>query len=190
MLKQIRDKTTEVETRHAAARECHRIQAVIDQTSIETLEDLKHLVIDFSQNQYKRAMLQDPEAADLPEPMVWGVAKELLERKYTDGLRGALRAARLGVDGGIRGLVEHVYEYLKDEHIKAYRRFILENEVATVDWDGKVSLAREFLRSASSVIPKKNQISPDEMAGRVYEAVEKHIQRTSFLAGRRPAGGA
>ena len=111
--------------RHDAARESFRIQTVIDQASIQTLEDLKQLAIDFYQNQYRRAIVQDPEAPDLPEQIAWGAAKELLERKYAGGLPGALRAARLGVDDGIRGLVEHIYTYIKDEHIKAYRKFIL-----------------------------------------------------------------
>ena len=168
--------------RHDNARESYRIQAVIDQSPIETLEELKCFSIAVFQHQYKRAMLEAPDAADLPEHMVWGVVKELLEKEYAGGLRGALRAARLGVDGGIRQIAELVYEYLRNEHIKAYRKFILENEVAPVDWDARVAVAREFLRSVSRVVPKERQLRAEELAPRIEEVIERHIERTSFSA--------
>ena len=166
--------------RHDAARESYRIQAVIDQTSIETLEELKCFSIAIFQNQYKRDVLEAPDAADLPEHMAWGAVRELLEKKYAGGLRGALRAARLGVAGGIRGIAELVYEHLRDEHIKAYRKFVLENEVASVDWDARVAVAREFLRSLSCVVPKEQQVRAEELAPRLEEIIEAHIERTSF----------
>ncbi len=183
MLKQIRDKTTEIEARHAEVRENRPVEVVIEQASIDTLDELMSMSVACFQYQYKHAVLQDPDAPDLPEDIVWGDVNEILERKYGD-LKGAFRAVHLGVDGGIRGLIEGISDSIRQAHVKALHKRIIETYVPSVDRDAKIALAREFLRSASAVVPKENQVSPDELANRIYKVIEGHIQRTGMSAKR------
>lgn len=183
MLKQIETRTIETEVQHAAVRESSPVQAIIKQRSIESLDEMMGMSVDCFQNHYKNAVLQDSDAPDLPEDIVWENVKEILERKYGD-LRGALRAVRLGVDGGIRGLIEGITDSIRQAHIRALHKRIMETYVPSVDWDAKVALAREFLRSTSAVVPKEGQASPSELASRIYKVIEGHIQRTGMSAKR------
>ena len=187
IVKQIRDKTVELEVRHAAVRENRPVRAIIEQRPVGTLDELMGMSVEHYQHQFKHAVLQDPSAPDLPQEEAWEAVKQLLEQKY-GSLKGALRAARLGVDGGLRGVVEHVYESIRDMHVRALKRYIIETNASSVDWDAKIALAREFLRSVSSVVPEDDQVSPGELASHIFRAVEGHIQRTSVsLKGASPS---
>ena len=187
ILKQIRDKTIEADIRHATVRENRPVKAIIDQRSIGTLDELMGMSVACFQYQYKHAVLQDPDAPDLPEDIVWEDVREILERKYVD-LKGALRAVRLGVDGGIRGVIEGITDSIRQAHVKALHKHIIETHLPSVDRDAKVALAREFLRSVSAVVREEDQVSPGELANRIYKAVEGLIKRTSVsLKGASPS---
>ncbi len=188
ILKQIRDKTVETDIHHAAVREDRPVRAIIDQRPIGTLDELMGISVACFQYQYKHAVLQDPDAPDLPEDIVWEDVREILERKYVD-LRGALRAARLGVDGGVRGVIEGITDSIRQAHVKALHKCLMEKHIPSIDRDAKVALAREFLRSVSAVVREEDQVSPGELANRIYQAIEGHIQRTSLsLKGASPSG--
>lgn len=179
ILKQIRDKRTEIEARHAAVRENRPVSAVIEQRPIESLDELIGMSTDYYQHQFKHAVLQDPNAPDLPEDLVREDVREVLERKY-GSLRQALMAVRYGVDGGTLGVIQNLYLSIIDTHVRALQRYIIETNAPPVDWDAKVALAREFLRSLSCVVPKEQQVRAEEIAPCLEEIIEKHIERTSF----------
>ena len=86
----------------------------------------------------------------------------------------------LGVDGGIRGVIEGITDAIRQAHVKALYKRIIETHVPSADWDAKVALAREFLRGTSAVVSKEDQVSSGELANRIYKVIEGQIQRTGM----------
>ena len=166
--------------RHAAARETNRVREVIERGAIDGIDSLRRLGVEFFQGQWKAAVFGRSDAPGLPEEVVWQAATEVLERKYTGGLKGALMAVRLGVDSGIRGVIEHVYRFIRDTHVNAWRRYVTQSSIPPPDWDARLAAAREFLGSVSPVVPGESQVNAGELALRIYECIERHLRRTSL----------
>lgn len=176
----------QISAKHDAARLLYKIKAVISKTPVEDMHALKELIMDFMYHQYRNAIVENPDTKDLPSFLLWSEACDVLERKYAGGLRGVLHAARSGVNGGVRGIIETLYEHLKSEHEKAFRTCIFNEVLPPNDWIRKVKAAKQLLNGFQTVVPAAKQIPAEEAAPRLREFIEIHIKKTSILSGRKP----
>jgi len=187
IVKQMKGKMVQqIRARHDAARLSYKIKEVISETPIEDMHSLKKLVMDFMQHQYRHAILDNPESDNLPDYLLWQEICEILENKYSGGLSGVLHAARLGVNGGIRGIIETLYAHLKSEHERAFRDHVFNENIAATNWNKKVRVASQFLRGVEGVVPKEKQVYAEEVAPRLREIIEGYVRQTSVFKGKRP----
>jgi hypothetical protein len=168
---------------HDNARNKFKVEPMIKNQPITTMGELMDLSIKFVRNQFKFAIC--PEKNDtISEDFAWSVAVTAIEQKYPDGLQGALRACKCGVDGGCRGFIETLWQFIKSGQEQMYRKYILETEAGISTWENKVSLAKRFLERISCVVPEESQKHAEEIAANIEKIIEGHIKMTGVSYGK------
>ena len=100
-------------------------------------------------------------------------ALALIERTFSTkgGFRGAIAEAKHATNGGLRMILDMLTEEYKHELKKQHVSYVLKSALDPLDWESKVSLITEIMKTLQHVLPKKIKSQPPERFAGHYELI-------------------
>ncbi len=95
-------------------------------------------------------------------------ALRLVEQAFhkQGGLEGARREAEIGVNGGLRAVLDAMADYYRTQAVENHIMFVLETALDDRDRPAKVALIRAFLRRFEGLLPPDiAQTEPEDLVG-------------------------
>jgi len=169
---------------HDEARMAYRYKSNI----VGTIEEFTQVVADYYNYHYTRCV---SGGGSLPSAEAEGKAKEIIEKKYRLGKESFVAAfndANRGTNGGLRGVLDSIADYLKADSTRNHMRKVLDDEVRPNSWEDKVDIIRQFINHCGPDINQYlDQSQPERYAGSYDELIEAYVnmlQKTSSFLRR------
>lgn len=143
---------------------------------VQDFDEFTHIIGDYYNHHFSACMssggrLSAAEAA--------ARAKEVLEREYrrrNGDIVTAFRDAEQGLDGGLRGILDHIAEALKAEAVAYYTREMFDRHVAPHEWEDKVAIVRQFLTRFAPLLGSTVRTDqPERYAHDYRELIEAYL---------------
>ncbi|MDP8215995.1 MAG: hypothetical protein P9L98_01570 [Candidatus Kaelpia imicola] len=112
----------------------------------------------------------------MPEWLALSNVRGIIERSFSQigGLEGAYMVASTGVGGGMKAVLDAIYEHMKKEQEEKYISWILVEHVDVMSWDDKVLLMQQYLAKFHSSMPEGARIkSAEQLVAAGYEDIIK-----------------
>lgn len=147
----------------------------------QTYEEFMRIMTDFYENQWiGRLNLKNP--VKMPEDYVHGYVWELLNRCFGEGgVEYAYTIAKTGVEGGLKAVLDKMYQSLYNEFEEHYISYII-NKALGLSWESKVELMRQYVKKFSGQLPDGTSIKdPYQLATRCEEMIKNHVKLISHI---------
>jgi len=157
--------------KHDAARERYHLTHGSVNSSAEFEEEVTRFV------QYQLCATRGNAA--VPHYMASSQAANIIERAFTNigGTRGAYEMACRGIRGGLRAVIDVLYQAIKKEEEEAYIEYVLRTEVDPLSFEDRTALMSAYLNrfrhnfSASIRVP-----TAFELAGNYENILRMHVE--------------
>lgn len=163
----------EVSMYHDMGRDTYSIQNRIPSTFDEMIKEATK----FYQEQYQITVGGNEP---MPERLASSLARQIIDKSFSKfgGLEGAFVIASTGIAGGMKAIIDAVYEYMKREQEESYIFWILTEYVDVTSWDDKVALMQQYLDRFHINMPPGARIkSPEQLIADGYQAfIKMHME--------------
>ena len=170
----------EVALRHDEARN----RFPLERNTVETFDEFTGVVGGYYAHHFRHvtggASLSATEAA--------GRAKELLEqvlRRQGGDVSSAFSDAHLGINGGLRVILDQLAEGLKYEFVERYIRDVFDRQVAPNAWEAKVEIVRQFIQRCPEILSTAVDVNtPERYAQNYRDLIRSYVdglQRASSM---------
>jgi hypothetical protein len=125
--------------------------------------------------------------ADLPVEIASQNALEIVQQAYASqgGLEAAYRNANVGTGGGLRTVIDSIYEALKREQEEKYVNHVLTTQVNPLDWNERVALMNQYLTKFGKYLPTGTKArSAEQIANNYGELIKLHTKVVGTIRSR------
>ncbi len=125
--------------------------------------------------------------AKLPVEIATQNALEIVTQAYASqgGLEAAYKNANIGTSGGLRAVIDSIYEALKREQEEKYINHVLTTQVNPLDWNEKTTLMRQYLTKFGRYLPAGTKArSPEQLANNYSDLIKLHIKVVGAMRSR------
>ena len=170
----------EVALRHDEARN----RFPLERNTVGTFDEFTGIVGGYYAHHFRHVT----GGASLSEREAAGRAKELLEqvlRRQGGDVSSAFSDAHLGINGGLRVILDQLAEGLKIEFVERYIRDVFDRHVAPNAWEDKVEIIRQFIqRCPESLSTAIDVNTPERYAQNFQDLIRSYVdglQRASSM---------
>ena len=161
--------TNEISRKHDIAREQYKVT----KPTISSFNELNEEVTRFIQYQL-RATQGHPA---MPQYMASSQGMAVIDRTFNSigGIEGAFEIARTGIRGGLRAVIDTLYEYLKRQEEESYIDYVLRTEVDPLSFDDRTALMQAYLNRFRHNFPQGARVPTAlELAGNYAGIIRMH----------------
>jgi len=116
----------------------------------------------------------------LPRDEATGRAKELIEKEYrrhNGDIVSAFQDASLGLNGGLRRILDTIAEGLKAESVQRYIRELFDRHIAPNSWEQKVDMIRQFIAQCGMTLSSSIRADqPERYAHHYSELIRSYCE--------------
>lgn len=166
-----RNITNVVGMKHDIARE----QYVVTRRTVGSYQEFNEEITRFIQYEL-RATLGSPA---VPQYMASSQGIGIIERAFSNigGLQGAFEIASTGIRGGVRTIIDALYESIKRDEEKSYIEYVLRTEVDPLSFDDRTALMQQYINRYRHNFPQGMRIPTGfELAGNYEGIVLMHVE--------------
>lgn len=165
-----------VSVKHDEARETFPLQ----KQTVDNEKEFRKVITDYYKWQF-RAIVPNAEVPDdFAGPFAWSLVEKAYGHK--GGMEAAFRAAKIGVDGGLSGVLNAIHMQMKKQQEEAYINHVLHSVIDSLDWNQRVELMREYLgRFAGHLSPATKPKSAEELAANWEELIKMTVELLDSL---------
>lgn len=157
--------------KHDTARERYHITRSTVNSSVEFEEEVTRFV------EYQLCATRGNVA--IPRYMASSQAANIIERAFANigGTSGAYEMANRGIRGGLRAVIDVLYQAIKKEEEEAYIEYVLRTEVDPLSFDDRVELMQAYLTRYGRNFPNSIRIpTAFELAGNYESIIRMHVE--------------
>jgi len=117
--------------------------------------------------------------ATVPRYMASSQAANIIERAFANigGKYGAYEMASGGSHGGLRAVIDALYQAIKKEEEEAYIEYVLRTEVDPLSFDDRTSLMQAYLNRFRNNFPTSVRVpTAFELAGNYESIIRMHME--------------
>lgn len=162
--------TNRVSMRHSLARERY----IVTRPTVNSYQQLDEEVTRYVQYQL-RATLGNVT----PQYMASSQAMDIIERAFANigGIQGAYEIASTGIRGGLRNIIDVLYEHIKKEEEERYIEWVLRTEVDPLSFQDRASLMQAYLERVRHNLPRGIRTPTAlELAGNYEAIIRMHME--------------
>ena len=164
-----------VDILHQAARENYRLTKLTVATFHEFLSEITRYYL-----HHFNATMGD--VSRMPPELATSNAQRAVERAFRGGLEEGFLNAQTGTNGGLRGVIERMAEFLQGEMRDSWVNHVNSTTYDPFNFDDMEGLAREFLSRYGAHLPAGAQsVSPASIAGKIRQYLESTAQSVSQI---------
>lgn len=163
--------TNVVGMKHDTARERYHLTRSIVNSSAEFEEEITRFV------QYQLCATRCNAA--VPRYMASSQAANIIDRAFTNigGSSGAYEIASRGIRGGLRAVIDVLYQAIKKEEEEAYIEYVLRTEVDSLSFDDRTALMSAYLNRFRHNFPNSVRVpTAFELAGNYESILRMHME--------------
>ena len=115
----------------------------------------------------------------VPQYMASSQAVGIIERAFTSigGLQGAYEIASTGIRGGLRAIIDALYQAIKKEEEEAYIEYVLRTEVNPLSFEDRAQLMQAYLNRFGHNFPHGVRVpAAYELAGNYESIIRMHME--------------
>ena len=162
-----------------------RMQYGLNSNTVRSFYEFKNIITSYYNYHYTTCVSR---GGRLSESEAYGKAKELLEREYrkrNGDLVSAFNDGNLGLNGGMRSVLDTIADGLKAEVVERYMTDVFDRYVAPNSWENKVDMIRQFISYcgsmlSSSVVATQPERYAHDYSGLIRSYIEG-LRRTSSM---------
>ena len=163
--------TNVVGMKHDIARE----QYVVTRRTVDSYAQFNEEITRFVQYQLHATLGNTA----IPQYMASSQAVGIVERAFTSvgGLQGAYEIASTGIRGGLRAVIDTLYQAIKKEEEEAYVEYILRTEVDPLSFEDRAQLMQAYLSRFGHNFPQGIRVpTAYELAGNYESIIRMHTE--------------
>jgi len=163
--------TNVVGLKHDRARERYHLTRDTVSTHAEFEEEITRFV------QYQLCATRGNAA--VPRYMASSIATDILNRAFTSigGKDGAYDMAESGIRGGLRTVIDALYQAIKKEEEESYVEYVLRTEVDQLSFNDRTALMQAYLNRFRGNFPASARVpSAYELAGNYENIIRMHAE--------------
>ena len=163
-----RNISREVSLVHDRARERY----VVDKDTVSSFDEFKDEITKFYRHQIAEtlAKIDDAEYVDIME----GQALDIVANAFpsqTGTFAEAYKIASSGIRGGLRTVIDAIYEALKNDMETRYVEHVLRTYVDPLDWDERTQLMEDYVREFGDYLPPGEKMESSTLMATNYEEI-------------------
>jgi len=115
----------------------------------------------------------------VPQYMASSHAVDIIERAFTSigGLQGAYEIASTGIRGGLRAIIDALYQAIKKEEEESYIEYVLRTEVDPLSFEDRTQLMQAYLNRFRYNFPYGVRVpAAYELAGNYESIIRMHTE--------------
>jgi hypothetical protein len=119
----------------------------------------------------------------LPEHWAYRYVRSLMDSTFQSdgGYEFAFGIAKTGANGGLKMLIDKIYQHFLREDEETYINYII-NLAMGLTWEGRVELMRQYLKMVGRNMPENiTTKSPERLAEKCAEIIRNHVHYISTL---------
>ena len=163
--------TNVVGMKHDIARE----QYIVTRRIVNSYQELNEEVTRFVQYQLHATLGN----AATPQYMASSQGMSIIERAFMNlgGIQGACEIASTGIRGGLRRVIDALYEAIKREEEERYIEWVLRTEVDPLSFQDRTSLMQGYIERFRHNFPPGIRVpSAYELAGNYESIIRMHME--------------
>jgi len=162
-----------------------RMRYSLNSNTVRSFHEFKQIITHYYNYHYTNCVTR---GGNLPTSEAYGRAKELLEREYrkrNGDIVSAFNEANLGLNFGLRGVLDTIADAIKAEVIERYITDVFDRYVAPNSWEDKVAIIQQFISCCGSMLSSSIVASQPERYAHDYSGLIKSyiegLRRTSSM---------
>lgn len=159
--------------RHYTIRE----QFVASKMTIDSYDAFMDVIGGYYKHHYLKRYDTD-ENTYFPEHYVHGMVRTLLDSLYQGegGMEYAYKICVRGIEGGVKSVLDKIYQYFLKEDEEKYANYIIDR-VVKLDWDKKVELVKQYQQKFQAYLSDGARMKdPQRLASHCKELIMHHVQ--------------
>lgn len=115
----------------------------------------------------------------MPTYMASSQGMAIVERAFhgIGGIEGAFEIARTGIRGGLRAVIDALYEYMKRQEEESYIDYVLRTEVDPLSFDDRTALMQAYLNRFRHNFPQGVRVPTAlELATHYSDIIRMHTE--------------
>lgn len=143
---------------------------------VKDYNEFMEIVGDYYRIHYLKRANTD-EKTVLPEHYLYGLVRTLLDHLFGNdgGIEYAYSICVRGIDGGIKMVLDRIYQYFLNEDEDMYATLIIDKAVK-LDWDNKIELVKQYQQKFKGEIGNIKMKDPNRLAGDLKTLIMNHVK--------------
>jgi len=160
---------------HAIAREQYRLQKITVQNWEEFRKEIGRYYA------YQMSATSIGGQISTPEWLAEGYAEQIVNRAFAKigGAKGACQMSQKGINGGLKAVIDSIFEWIVSEQAESYFENILQTNISPMSWQDQVDLMHQL--SSKFGTPGKPVKTPMELAADYKEYIKFIMERLQPL---------
>lgn len=160
---------------HAIAREQYRLVRITVQSWDEFRKEIGRYYA------YQMSATSIGGQISTPEWLAEGYAEQIVNRSFAKigGAKGACQMAQKGINGGMKSVIDSIFEWIVNEQAESYFENILQLNISPMAWQDQVDLMHQL--SSKFGTPGKPVKNPMELAADYKEYIKFIMERLQPL---------
>ena len=154
-----------------------RMNYSLDKNTVKSFDEFSDVIADYCNYHVSRCVLH---GGFLSRTEAAGKAKEILEQQYRrqgGNIMSAYTAARDGIEGGLRTIIDRISEQLKEESVEHYIRDAFDKFVDPASFKQKVDIIRQlFARFGHHLSSSIRLDQPERYASNFEELIRAYVE--------------
>ena len=163
---------------HMSIRESFRLPVLVVKDDDQFTEILSSY---YETHYFKRYRME--KDAKLPEHWAYFYVRSLMDSMFQaeGGFEYAYSVGKTGTNGGLKMLIDKIYQHFLREDEEAYIDFVIKKAMG-LNWENKVELMSQYLKKFSGNLPEGTSIkTPERLAEKCYDIIRNHVHFISAL---------
>jgi hypothetical protein len=160
---------------HAIAREQYHLQKVTVQNWEEFQKEIGRYYV------YQMSTTMPGWKLSTSDWLSEGYAEQIVEKTFAKigGAKGACQMAQKGINGGLKAVVDSIFDWIVNEQVEIYFNNILQKNISPMEWQDQVDLMYQLSNKFGT--PGKPVKNPMELAADYKEYIKFIMERLQVL---------
>jgi hypothetical protein len=167
--------------RHVLIRETYVPKKIV----VSNYDEFIEIIVDYFKTHFL-GRLNLKEKVDMPEHFAHDMVREILEKSFQGegGFEYAYNICKLGIDGGMKTVLDKIYEVLLREEEERYTEYVLDKALG-LEWESRVEMMRQYIKRFGHNLPDSASLkSPERLALNCKEIIRNHVRFINRLRTR------
>lgn len=150
--------------------------------TVSSYDEFMELMCDYYRIHYLRRYNTN-ESVQMPEHYLHGMVRTLLDHLFSSngGMEFAYSMCVRGIDGGIKTVLDRIYQYFLNEDEEMYANMIIDRAIK-LDWQNRLELVKQYQMKFKSELGNSIKMKdPNRLAMNIKSLILNHIKTVAQI---------